>query len=146
MAKKPSTILKRLKKALKVPKTKFQKDEYLEGQARKMSRNKTEPERLFEQLLNEIEIQFEDQKIIGGKIYDYFIPDKNTLIEIDGDYWHAKDLTLEEMNSVQVKTTRNDRIKDSIAKSGGYDLVRIWEEDLNDRYEETKQKIKYILS
>jgi len=145
MARKPKSILKNLKKALKIPKTKAQKDKYLEGQARKMSKFQTEPERLFEDILKDFKIEYKQQEIVGGKIYDFYIPSKNLLVETDGDYYHAKDVEIKDMNSMQKKSFLNDKKKDSIAKSSGYQLERVWESDLKNNFEDVKKRFSLIL-
>jgi very-short-patch-repair endonuclease len=141
-----ASIFKNIRKqALKIPKTQKQKDAYLVKQAKKMDKNPTGPEKLFIKLLKELKIEFETQKIVGGKIFDFYIPHKNMLVEADGNYYHAKDLVLTEMNGMQRKAVKNDKRKDIIAKSYGYELERVWESDLNKNYELVKSRFKYLL-
>jgi very-short-patch-repair endonuclease len=133
------------KKAQKV-RTASDKKRYIENQAKKMDRNPTGCEKVFCDLLTELKITFETQKIVQGKIFDFFIPDLNTLIEVDGDYWHGHNVSLTEMNHIQKKTYYNDRRKDTIAKGLGYNLIRVWEHELDDEhYNETKEKIRKML-
>jgi very-short-patch-repair endonuclease len=149
MSKKKKTtasILRGIKKhALNHPRTQKQKQMYLEGMAKKMDKNPTAPERSFATLLEELNIEYETQKIVGGKIYDFFIPSKNMLLEVDGIYWHSKNKELKDMSPMQKKTFYNDIKKNVIAKNNGYEIERVWEDDLKENYELTKSRFKYLL-
>jgi very-short-patch-repair endonuclease len=150
MAKKKKTmasILRGIKRnALRRPKTQKQKQAFIEGMAKRMDKNPTAPEKSFALILKELGIIYETQKIVGGKIYDFFIPSKNILVEVDGTYWHAKDKELKEMSSMQKKTFYNDIRKNAIAKNNGYEIERVWEDELKDNYELTKSRFKYLLT
>ena len=149
MAKKKSTssLLRKIKKSLlKKPRSQKEKENYLKSQALKMDKSPTKPESLFLQILKELNIEYKTQEIVGGKIFDFFIPLKNTLIEIDGDYWHGYGLLQEEMSNMQKNTAKNDKLKDSIARSNGFEIIRIWEHELMKDYEKTKEKFNYLIS
>lgn len=147
--KKVQRMLKAMKRAatkVKKIRTESQKQLYLEKQAQKMDKNPTGLESAFIEMLNELKIVFETQKIVQGKIFDFYIPEKNTIIELDGDYWHGYNVPLNERNHIQRKAYFNDRRKDTIAKGLGYDLIRIWEHELDDEhYIDTKEKIRKLL-
>jgi very-short-patch-repair endonuclease len=149
MAKKKKTtasILRNIKrKALRLPRTQKQKQAFIEGMARRMDKNPTLPEKLFIEILEDIGVKYETQKIVGGKIYDFYIPEKNLLVETDGTYWHAKDLELKNMSLVQKKAFYNDIKKNAIAKNNGYVIERVWEDDLKEKYEEVKFRFAQIL-
>lgn len=144
--KKVEKMLKAIKKnATKIPKirTLEQKIKYVEGCAKKMDNNPTGLEAKFIELLNELKIKFETQKILQYKIYDFYIPSVNTIIELDGSYWHGYGKTLDEMNDIQKRTYYNDRKKDILAKGLGYNIIRIWEHELDDEYyENTKERLR----
>jgi len=56
--------------------------------------------------------------------YDCYIPEKNLLVEFDGDYWHPK--TFEECTNSRLKRRWEiDRKKEEFAKHKGYSIVRI---------------------
>lgn len=148
MAKKKTTasILRGIKrKALRRPRTQKQKQAFLEGMAKRMDKNPTAPEKLFTDILIEIGIPYETQKIVGGKIYDFFIPSKNLLIEVDGNFWHGKDKELKEMSSMQKRAFYNDIKKNAIAKNNGYDIERVWEDEIMKNFELTKARFVYLL-
>ena len=52
---------------------------------------------------------------IGTFTYDFFLPDMRLLVEVDGEYWHRKNL--EQVN--------RDRLKIRLAKEAGIGCVRI---------------------
>jgi very-short-patch-repair endonuclease len=149
MAKKKKTmasILRGIKrKALRRPKTEKQKQAFIQGMAKRMDKNPTAPERNFAQILEELGVNYETQKIVGGKIYDFYIPSKNMLVEADGNYWHSKGKELKEMSAMQKKTFYNDIKKNAIAKNNGYELERVWEDEIMENYELTKSRFKYLL-
>lgn len=147
MAYNPKKQYNKLLRALK-SKMRSGKDKklYLERQAKKMDANPTGCESSFIEMMNELKVTFESQKIIQGKIFDFYIPDKNLIFEIDGNYWHGYGKTYEEMNDIQKRTYKNDRKKDVLAKGLGYGLIRIWEHELNDElYSETKERLRGLL-
>lgn len=126
---------------------KLKKKKTLESQAKKMSNKMTAPEKVFADMMKEIGVEFETQKIIGKKIYDFYIPSKNMLVEVDGDYYHANPLLYEEkdLNKMQIRNVRNDKFKDVLAKGSGYTIERVWEHDLNNDYKEQKKRFKKLL-
>jgi len=137
-----------LRAAKRVPKirTPLDKQKYLERQVKRMDNNPTGCEAIMMELLDSIKVKFETQKIVHGKIYDFYIPDKNTLIEVDGSYWHGYGLKIEEMNEIQLRAHKNDQLKDVYAKGLGYELIRVWEHELEDeKYEETKERLRSVL-
>lgn len=91
---------------------------------------KTFPEKKMEKILTLLGEDYKYGYYLGGKIYDFYLPKRNLLIEVDGIYWHGKGLTFEEMDDTQKSNYRNDIKKVAIAMDNGYDIVRIWEDEL----------------
>lgn len=141
-SKKIARILKQAKKALKVPKTKVQKIKYVETQAKKMAKKMTGPERKMQKMLKSLKVDFRSQEIIHGKIFDFFIPGKNLIIEVDGDYWHGYGKEHSELNEIQKRSVRNDSGKDIIAKGLGYEIIRFWEHEINESPEDVISSLK----
>ncbi len=134
-------LLKQEKKKLKVPKTLTQKKNYIEKQAKKMYWNPTGPEIRLGEILDELKIYYFSQKIIQDKIFDYYIPKVNLIIEVDGDYWHGFGKEYNELNEIQKRSVRNDKDKDILAKGLGYDILRFWEHDIFDNPDFIKSEI-----
>lgn len=113
--------------------------------AAKMSTKMTWPEREFKKMLKELDVEFEVQKIVGNKIFDFYIPHLNLLIEVDGCYFHGNPDKFEVLNNMQKKNIRNDAFKDSLAVGMGFGIERVWESDLKENYRAVKARFKKIL-
>jgi very-short-patch-repair endonuclease len=85
----------------------------------------TKPELKFQKFLELYNIAYDKQYIIstsnGSWTYDFILLDKNILVEIDGEYWHAK--SLEQIN--------RDKIKSKLARENGFSLARISDKNFN---------------
>lgn len=70
------------------------------------------------------DIQFEQQFILetakSAWAFDFFIPKRNLLIEVDGEYWHRKP-----------KQINRDILKSNAASDAGFILLRLSSDDLN---------------
>jgi very-short-patch-repair endonuclease len=94
----------------------------------------SKPERLMQDMLESHGIECIYQYELSGFFYDFYIPSKNALIEVDGDFWHCKPGTKHEVPVMkeQTKNVVNDKKKTAIAYSNGYTLLRFWESDINE--------------
>lgn len=73
--------------------------------------------------------QFKAESI--GRFYDFYLPNHNVILEIDGDYFHKNPAIYESaINSIQKRNMRVDKLKDTWALINGYVLIRIWETDI----------------
>jgi len=76
-------------------------------------------------------------------IYDFLLPDKKTIIEINGDFWHANPLMYRSSDIMpypagKIKAEEvweRDRRKIDYIKQKGYNVLVIWEFDLNHNIE-----------
>jgi very-short-patch-repair endonuclease len=93
---------------------------------------KTKPEKEFERILQKFSVEYKSPYPLKGKLYDFYIPHKNTLVEIDGIYWHGKNLPDDKLNATQTRNRINDDIKTCIAIKNGYTLKRIWEDEIEE--------------
>lgn len=84
--------------------------------------------------------QFEAKEI--KRFYDFFCPDANVIIEVDGDYYHSYGLTYEEKNPMQKHNQWVDKVKDEWALSHGIPILRIWEHDIHDNPEKVMKTLK----
>tara|TARA_R110000824_G_scaffold243187_4_gene431815 strand:+ start:6521 stop:6994 length:474 start_codon:yes stop_codon:yes gene_type:complete len=114
---------------------------------------RTEPEQLTQDLLEEMDIPFEIEKSLRFKFswkhYDISLLDYPILIEVDGNYWHGNKQTMKEgvkRNFIQIKNKENDAIKNWLAKSKGFKLLRIWEKEIKEDRESVRVKILNIIS
>lgn len=77
------------------------------------------------------------------KIYDFYLPEYNILIEVDGDFWHYNPKTQNNINKykAQIINIENDQIKNKWALDNGYKLLRFWESDINNNIIEVKKTL-----
>lgn len=128
--------LEKLKKGRTVFQEKLKNDIYKKEHVRKCICNgkvkDTKPELLVKLLLEKNLFKFEHPYQVDKKVFDFYIPEKNLLIETDGVYWHGKNLTYDKMNSMQRKHKINDNAKNELAKLHKYKLLRIWEDEIDE--------------
>jgi len=97
----------------------------------------------FEGILELLEIEYIHSYFIKdiNKIYDFYLPKYNVIIEIDGDFWHCNPNTkyaLPECKTQEINLT-NDKFKSQWALDNGYTLLRFWEDDINNNIKQVKQ-------
>jgi len=97
-------------------------------------------------VLNSHEINYTHQFFLqtddgDTKSYDFYIPKYNTLLEVDGDYWHGGPKYNKHFKGVK-KVKENDRLKDNLAKESGYNIVRVWESEIEKKKDIVVEKIK----
>jgi len=80
------------------------------------------------------------------KIYDFYLPEYNLLIEVDGDFYHCHPIKFTEPQyEIQKINIINDKFKSEWATQNGYKLIRFWESEINDNPELVMQKLKEYL-
>lgn len=108
----------------------------------------TKPEKYLKKVLQELKTNFISQKLFtsaeyGRCYYDFYLPDTNTVIEVDGDYWHGNPKIYPTLNEQQQKCKIRDRQKELVLKQKNVILIRVWESEL---YTLTKQEIADLLN
>lgn len=101
-----------------------------------IKKKKSKPNKLEQRIydiISSLNLKYEREYQIPNtmKFYDIYLPDYNTLIEIDGSYWHKKDLS-ECKTRIQKHNFFNDISKDKLAFKFGYKLIRILENQNNE--------------
>ena len=91
----------------------------------------TKPELKFKEKLEEFEIEYTHQYWVSWKRgwkkwYDFYLPEYNMLVEVDGEYHHAKGVKTSDLDPTQWNTRKNDRFKNYLSKIRGFNLKRIW--------------------
>lgn len=85
---------------------------------RQLSRKITKPEKQICEFFDANNIEYKFQYVLRYenhiRMYDWYLPKYNLLVEFDGAFWHRLD-----------KQILNDQLKNHIAKEMGYRLVRI---------------------
>jgi very-short-patch-repair endonuclease len=107
----------------------------------KTNRNHTSKlEKTFANILDLLDIKY--QQFFYAKeikaFYDFFIPEHNLIIEVDGDFWHCNPSKFPNPKyTTQKRNLQRDKIKTQWALDNDYKLLRFWEDDI-------KNNIKYI--
>jgi len=106
--------------------------------------NKTLLEESFEVLLGDLNVGFISQYTICGYNYDYYLPQYNIIIEVDGDFWHCNPTKFPNgpLFESQEVTIKNDIKKNKICDNiNGLTLLRFWESDIKEKPEWVKSKL-----
>jgi len=136
---------KRLRKKLK-------EGNYSPAKRSRKHKKRTWCEQAIQDMLDEMNIAYDIEKSLkfknSWKHFDINLLDYPVLIEVDGDYWHGNKETRGQgkPNFMQLKNKQNDMIKNWVAKNSGYKLIRVWENDIKENYEEVKSRIVNILT
>jgi len=96
---------------------------------------------------------YEDQCFIAGKAFDFYIPDRSLLLEVNGDFWHANpeiydasDLISYPGGEVMAETVwQRDETKKDVAKDRGYDVVYVWEREMEQDINSVRERVKSLL-
>jgi very-short-patch-repair endonuclease len=107
-------------------------------------RPKSQLEQDFAELLEGLGIVFEEQKNIKDSLFDFYIPSKNLLIEVDGDFYHVNPAVHVEKYPVQRNTLINDARKNKLAEREGFHLERFWENDIRKNLPAVLSRLKYL--
>ena len=95
------------------------------------------------EILDRHNIKYETQYVILNYYVDFFLPDKNLVIEIQGDYWHCSPRRYKEDDYVKfpgrglVKVSdiwQRDGMRFEKIKSLGYNIIGLFSHDLNEEY------------
>jgi very-short-patch-repair endonuclease len=100
------------------------------------SSKNTKPEKMFAKFLDKLDIKYEKQKHVKRYYCDFFIPEFNLIVEIDGDYWHANPDKFSANDVVGAKKItakqiwENDNKKTQDILDSGYSILRYWASEL----------------
>jgi very-short-patch-repair endonuclease len=107
---------------------------------------KSKLEQSFEDILIKLGIGYVNQFPLDGYLFDFYISSKNTLIEVDGDWYHCNPRNNPiPLSIIQKDVTRNDMIKNTLAKTEGYNLIRFWEYDVKNNLNNVINTLKLLL-
>jgi len=95
---------------------------------------KTKIERIVEDELSKMNVNFKYNFILDGKYqYDFLIGD-DIILEVHGDYWHANPRIygegLKPLSERQLFKIERDKIKKEYALSKNYKILYIWESEI----------------
>jgi very-short-patch-repair endonuclease len=86
-------------------------------------------------ILDNLGVAYAEQQVIGGKfVVDVLLGDARTVIQWDGDFWHANPAVYPEAtHAIQQVNVRRDRQCDAYLSKCGYRVLRFWESDVHQR-------------
>ena len=91
----------------------------------------TKPQILVNQMLEEDNIQYQNEKEFIYCSVDNYLINSNLIIEVMGDYWHSNPIKYNEMNEMQRKNVRRDKAKHSFLLSKyNIEILYLWEKDI----------------
>lgn len=103
-------------------------------------------EQKFEdEFLKPLKIRYTKQYRLGIFVYDFYLQDYNTLIEIDGTFWHADPRVFKTLSPMQKKNKIRDEQKTKSAKHFGFRLERFWEGDVTFNKELIEKRLQDII-
>ena len=109
-------------------------------------KNPTKPEKWFMKFLEKNKLRYVFQYDVGNYLYDFWVPEINSLVEVDGDFHHCNpDVHPKPIYEIQKYTVEHDKVKNKIAKDNQYNLIRIWENDINNNPTEVEIQIKNLI-
>lgn len=107
-------------------------------------RPETSIEIKIREVLESIGINFRVQEKIAFWAVDFYLPEQKLVIEANGDYWHANPELYKpnELNEKQQERIRNDHFKIHGLQYRGYQVLVLWENDINKRIDWCVNQIK----
>lgn len=112
-------------------------------------------EYLIGNVLNELNYVWEYEKIFNFEkdtfLPDFFIKDKNMIIECYGDYWHANPKIFKNTDKIYrngkfkilaENIWRKDKYRKNIFEKNGYTYFYFWEDDVKNNIEKIKGELK----
>lgn len=105
----------------------------------------TKPELKFCKILDELNVRYCNQYTFKYYIADFYLPDYDLYIEVDGDYWHANPNFYKNLDLIQKNNKHNDNNKNSFFRNQNKILLRFWEYDINHNREMVLNEIIKIL-
>ena len=76
--------------------------------------------------------------------YDFYLPDYEIIIEVDGDFFHSNPKFYPDgpIYKTQIKNNLNDQQKNQWAKDNGFKLLRFWENDIKNNPQQIIEILK----
>jgi very-short-patch-repair endonuclease len=96
-------------------------------------------------ILDLLEISYENEKIVEFWSFDIHLTDLNIYIEVDGDYFHSNPRTYSEPKTKTQKINfYRDQKKNKYCEDNGLRLIRFWEYDILNNQEQIKCELEKL--
>ena len=103
----------------------------------KIKQTRTRPHLRVMSALDEMEIKYTEEAVISCYSVDFLVG--NVCIEVNGDYWHCNpDFWPSPATKSQKVNVYRDKIKYAYLTENGYDVLILWENEINDGRFESK--------
>ena len=98
-------------------------------------------------ILDENGIEYIFNQPLGDFRPDFQIKDTNLIIEVQGDYWHCnpKIYSTGPKDLIQMQHVLKDYVKNCFYVSNNYNVLCIWESDINQKPQEIKNEILNLI-
>lgn len=111
-------------------------------------RSMTDIEQTVAGILDDLDIEYYPQFFLTSDqgntySYDFKIKREKIIIEVDGDYWHGNPNTDNHVSFVN-KVIENDKLKEDLAISKGYVVIRLWESDIKNNQQTIYDKLRHF--
>lgn len=105
-----------------------------------MRKKNTLPEQKVRNYLEEKNIKYIEQfSVLDKYLVDFYLPDINLIIEVYGDYWHSNPKVYGEgktpLNEYQKNKLKKDKSRNFEIEKEGFELIIIWEKEINEDLE-----------
>lgn len=102
-------------------------------------------ERIVREFFQSNAIEFDQEFLLDRYHFDFRVG--NTLIEVQGDYWHCNPRVYKEpINKNQIRSLANDAMKYQCAIANKYRVIYVWEYDLNRYLDQTLRKMEELIN
>ena len=111
---------------------------------KKTFKTETEPQKIINELLTEMKIEYKNEEVFDFYAVDNFLPNSNLIIEVMGDFWHTNPLKYPTpKQEIQLKRIPKDKAKHSfICSRYNIEILYLWETDIYEDLEKCKELIK----
>lgn len=98
----------------------------------KYKHTQTKPHKKCKELLDVLDISYEEEKLVDIWSFDFYIPEYNLYIEIDGDYFHSNPKLYPNgpVTNTQKINHYRDSKKNNYCRKHTLKLIRFWESDI----------------
>ena len=111
------------------------------------SHTDTKPQKIVNNILQNLNIKYTNEKIFGSYSADNYLDDYNLIIEVMGDFWHTNHLTNKISYPLQEKRIVCDYKKRCFIKTKyNINILYLWENDLYKNLNVCLELIKLYLS
>lgn len=112
-----------------------------------ISNVQSKPQQLIDDLLTNMNINFDREKNIKYYAIDNFLSDYNLMIEVQGDYWHCNPISFtEKIRKNQFDRISRDKSKHTYVRNKyNIEILYLWESDIYKNIELCKKLIQLYI-